>query len=132
MRKNSFLTGLVVLCVLGVVLVVTTGMSVCTLAGCSKIDNSWLDKITFNLEQIHENGLRGPSDGLVAVSYEFCIPANKVYEDEIRRIDPTVQIHHSSSGRIGCGQKQWLCIGSTHRTLACLDYINRIDECFFE
>jgi hypothetical protein len=116
------------------------GLLVCTLAGCTRIDSSWLDKISFDLEMINEDGLRGKPDGLVAVSYEFCIPAEKVHEDEIRSIDPTIQISCESPGRIGCGQNQWLCIGSTHqkdfkvvlRRLACLDYVDKIDECFFE
>lgn len=97
-------------------------------------------KITFNLEQLHENGLYGPSDGLRALHYEFCIPGNPVHEAEVKQIDPTIQIFKTSPGRVGCAKEEYLCLGSTHQPnfktvlfkLAKLPYITRIDQAFFE
>jgi hypothetical protein len=34
-------------------------------------------KITFDLEQLNENGLYGPPGGLRALHYEFCIPGSR-------------------------------------------------------
>ena len=98
------------------------------------------DKIAFDVGQFDENGLHGPPDGLRALAYEFCIPDTEVCRNEVRAIDPTVQFYPSSPGRIGCGEGQCLCIGSTHqpgfrqvlRDLAALPYVERIQECFFE
>lgn len=97
-------------------------------------------KIKFDLEVIHPDGLRGRPDGLVSVSYEFCIPKEEAFREEVRRIDPSVQIHEGSRGRIGCRKDQALCIGSTHQPnwrqilgqLAERPYIEEIRECFFE
>ncbi|PKL43474.1 MAG: hypothetical protein CVV41_10470 [Candidatus Riflebacteria bacterium HGW-Riflebacteria-1] len=101
--------------------------------------NSWR-KIEFAVSLLDEDGLRGPSDGKVAVSYEFCIPDNDVCRAEIKAIDKTVQFMPGSRGRIGAGKGECLCIGSTHqddfhnvlRALAEKSYIARIIECHFE
>lgn len=108
------------------------------MAGCASPDAG--RKITFDVSSLNGDGLRGPPDGLVAVSYEFCIPDTEAHRSEIRAIDPTVEFQGGSPGRIGCGPGQCLCIGMTHqpgfrrilRTLAQKSYIQRIDECFFE
>jgi hypothetical protein len=97
-------------------------------------------KITFNLEQLNENGLYGTPDGLRALHYEFCIPGDPVNGDQVRQVDPTIQIFHTSPGRIGCAEGEYLCIGSTHQPnfktvlfkLANLAYVKRIDQAFFE
>ena len=97
-------------------------------------------KITFDLKQIDDEGLTGPPDGRVAISYEYCIPATQAAQDEVRRIDPTVAFQPGARGRIGCARDQVLCIGSTHQPgwrtilqqLASLDYIARIDRSFGE
>ena len=97
-------------------------------------------KIRFDLSQLDERGLRGPPDGKVAVSYEFCIPNTPRHRTEVAAIDPSVQFMPGSRGRIGCGPDECLCIGSTHQKnfrqvllrLAELSYVKRIDECFFE
>lgn len=97
-------------------------------------------KIKFDLAEIRDDGLRGPPDGLTSVSYEFCVPANEKIYAEIRKIDRTVQIHPGSRGRIGCLKTEALCIGATHQkdwrkaleTLAALNYVKEIRECFFE
>jgi len=99
-----------------------------------------LAKITFDVERLNDHGLAGPPDGLRALSYEFCIPDRPECRDEVRAIDPTVEFMPGSRGRIGCTTGQCLCIGSTHqkdfrrvlRRLTELDYVKRIDECFFE
>jgi hypothetical protein len=97
-------------------------------------------KIEFDLRNLDKDGLRGPSDGKVAVSYEFCIPDNDACRAEVKAIDQTVQFMPGSRGRIGAGKDECLCIGSTHqenfkevlRALSEKSYIARIIECHFE
>ena len=97
-------------------------------------------KIRFRLNDIRPDGLRGPPDGLTAVAYEFCVPADGRVYQEVRRIDPGVQFQPGSRGRIGCAKNQTLCIGETHQPrwrdvlqkLAALAYIAEIRECHFE
>ena len=97
-------------------------------------------KITFNLEQLNEDGLYGPPDGLRALHYEFCIPGDPVTAAQVRQIDPTIEISPTSRGRIGCTEGEYLCLGNTHQPnfkavllkLAKLPYIKRIDQAFFE
>lgn len=92
-----------------------------------------------NLNQLDENGLRGPSNGKVSVAYEFCIPNRERCKAEVKAIDRTVQFMPGSPGRIGAGRNECLCIGATNkdyrdvlRRLAELPYVNRIFECHFE
>jgi hypothetical protein len=97
-------------------------------------------KIKFRLDDIRPDGLRGLPDGLVSVAYEFCVPATARTYEEVKQIDPSVQIHLGSHGRIVCVKTQTLCIGSTHqprwrevlKRLCSLSYITEIRECFFE
>ncbi len=98
-------------------------------------------KIKFRLDNIRADGLRGPADGLVAVSYEFCVPADAVVYAEVKRLDPSVQITPGARGRVGCqAAGQALCVGNTHQAnwrgvlekLAALGYVKEIRECFFE
>ena len=99
-----------------------------------------MTKIKFQLDNIHANGLRGPTNGLVAVSYEFCVPADKRAYQEVLNIDPSLKISPSSRGRIGCATNQALCIGVTHQPrwrevlqqLSTVKYITEIRESFFE
>ena len=97
-------------------------------------------KVEFDLAQLDADGLRGPADGKVAVSYEFCIPNTDECKAQVRAIDHTVQFMPGSRGRIGAGKQECLCIGSTHQrnfrqvlqVLASLAYVKRIIECHFE
>ena len=106
----------------------------------STLNKNPLMKITFDINKINNEGLCGPKDSLVSVDYEFCIPGNTSYVEEIIKIDPTVVVHKDSSGRIGCSQEEYLCIGNTLQKdfkdvlskLASLTYIRRIDRCFWE
>jgi hypothetical protein len=106
----------------------------------STLNKNPLKKITFDINKINNEGLCGPKDSLVSVDYEFCIPGSTSYVEEIIEIDPTVIIHKDSSGRIGCSQEEYLCIGNTLQKdfkdvlskLASLTYIRRIDRCFWE
>ena len=74
------------------------------------------------------------------MAYEFCIPNTTQCKDEVKAIDPSLQLMSGSPGRIGCSKNEYLCIGSTHQPefkrvlqqLAELTYIQQIDECFFE
>ncbi len=70
-------------------------------------------KIKFNLDDINADGLRGPADGLVAVSYEFCVPRNDRVYRQLERIDASIQINPGASGRIGCTKDEALGIGNT-------------------
>jgi hypothetical protein len=60
------------------------------------------EKIHLDMSGLNEDGLYGPPNGLQALSYEFCIPANQGLVDDVRAIDPTIQVYPSSRGRIGC------------------------------
>lgn len=97
-------------------------------------------KIRFDISTLDEDGLYGPPGGKRAWSYEFCIPDTAEYKIEVEGIDPSVAFFSESPGRIGCGEKELLCTGSTHqkhfdrvlRRLAELPYVQRIDQSFFE
>ena len=103
-------------------------------------DRTHRRKVEFDLAQLDAEGLRGPADGKVAVSYEFCIPNTDECKARVKAIDPTVQFMPGSRGRIGAGKQECLCIGSTHQknfrqvlqALANLPYVARIIECHFE
>jgi hypothetical protein len=98
------------------------------------------EKIRLDLSGLNADGLYGPPNGLRALSYEFCIPARQDLADEVRAIDPTVQISASSRGRIGCSTGQYLGVGSTHQPgfrmvldrLARLAYVTHIDQSYAE
>jgi hypothetical protein len=97
-------------------------------------------KLDFKLEDLDENGLIGPPDGKVAVSYELCVPRDQKRVDEVRSIDPSIAIHADSRGRIGCSSVEVLCVGSTRQTgyrevlekLCGLEYVRRIQRTWFE
>lgn len=98
------------------------------------------EKIKFRINNIRPDGLRGAPDGLVSVSYEFCIPADEQAYQEVLRIDPGIQINAASPGRIACADNQALAIGETNQPhwrdvlqkLSLLPYIAEIRESFFE
>ena len=106
----------------------------------SAMEPEIMQKIRFDLEALNEDGLYGPPDGLRAMDYEFCIPAEQKYFDEVQRIDTTVTVQAQSPGRIGCSADQVLCIGNTHQEnfrevlykLASLPYVQRIEPSYFE
>lgn len=97
-------------------------------------------KVDFELDELDENGLVGPPDGKVAVSYELCVPKDQKLVDEVRSIDPSIAIHADSRGRIGCSPAEVLCLGSTHQRgfrevlekLCGLPYVRRIERTWFE
>jgi hypothetical protein len=99
-----------------------------------------MDKIAFDLNLLNEAGLYGPPDGLRAMSYEFCIPAQDSCETQVRAIDPSIVVHRGGRGRIGCSDEQFLCVGSTGQPdyrrvvieLAKLSYVDRIEPAYFE
>lgn len=94
-------------------------------------------KIAFDYSTIDTHGLR---NGEVAVDYEFCIPANEAIVQEVMKIDQGIRVMKGSVGRIGCSKSQWLCINTTHsedwekklHTIAYLDYVEKIQETFYE
>lgn len=102
----------------------------------AKIERS--DKINFDIQRLDENGLIGPEDGKTTLAYEFCIPQDAAHVAQIRMIDPNLKISRSQ-GRIGCTKHEYLVIGETDKNyipvlnkLIRLDYINQIDQTFFE
>ena len=119
-------------------------MTAFSFAGCRPAkpaeDPSVWQKVHIHFKNIDENGLSGPSDGKVAVNYEFCLPQVEKYWKAVRRIDPSAQKQPAGKGRIGCTSQQWLIIGSTHQPryqrvlyeLASLPYVTRIEETFWE
>lgn len=117
-------------------------LMVAMIAGCASGCNPQplSSRIDVDLANVNSEGLRRPRDGLRAVHYEFCIPADEDHADQVRSIDPTAQFMQGSRGRIGCAGDQILVVGSTHQRsyrqvlerLAALSYVNRITENFFE
>lgn len=97
------------------------------------------EKIHFDLSALDASGLHGPSDGLRALHYEFCIPDRADAVARVKAIDASIAVHRSR-GRIGCSSDELLCIGSTHQpgyrdvllALAGLPYVTRIEQAFFE
>ena len=97
-------------------------------------------KIGFDINSLDKEGLLGEGSSKVALNYEFCIPADNQYINQVRQIDPSLQFHKKSKGRIACSKAEWLCIGDTHQEyakqklqrLAELSFIKRIERTYFE
>jgi hypothetical protein len=111
----------------------------CAIAPRSPAVDPWR-KVDLDLRSIDRDGLHGPADGKVAVSYEFAIPNTEECRAQVRTIDPTVRFMPGSQGRVRAPKSGCLCIGSTQqpnyrdvlRKLAELRYVERIIECHFE
>lgn len=124
----------------GIILIAAVLVNGCFSPQLRPAPSSNESKIQFRLDNIRPDGLRGPPNGLVAVSYEFCVPADDDIYTAVRRIDPSVKIHPRSRGRIGCTDRQALCLGNTHQPnwhgvlnqLAALPYVTKIQESVFE
>jgi hypothetical protein len=104
-------------------------------------DSAVLAKIGFDLEQLDQDGLYGPTDGKRSLDYEFCLPRyDAAVATEVRSIDPSLRLYPASSGRIGCTADQVLAIGNTHQAnargvlleLASRDEIQRIEQTDWE
>jgi len=103
------------------------------------VDNMMESKIKFDLDQLDSDGLTGADDGKRSISYEFCIPDNKLNRDKVKKIDKTIQFT-KAMGRSMCGKNQILCMGHTHQPnavkvlsrLAELNYVEKITETYFE
>jgi hypothetical protein len=129
--KNLILILTVGVCILGPVRVG---------AGEGKFIIDQKNKISFNLSELNDQGLYGPAGGLRALNYEFCIPADPLAAAQVKAIDPNVEIHHGSQGRIKCSREEYLCIGSSRQpefrkvllNLARLPFVKQINQCFFE
>lgn len=100
----------------------------------------WRAKVEFDLDALNENGLRGPPDGLRAVSYEFCVPDDEATIAEVRAIDGSFEFQRGSPGRVDCREGRVLVIGETSRAgwrqvlerVASRDDVARIAEYFGE
>lgn len=113
---------------------------VCLLAALVLGCDRHLAKIQLDLDSIGPDGLRGAAGGRVSVAYELCVPATQPVYAEVRRIDPALEIHAGSTGRIGCSSSQALVLGTTNgndwrnklEQLAALPYVAEIREAHFE
>jgi hypothetical protein len=90
-----------------------------------------IKKIAFDISQIDKKGLIGPEDGKRLVAYEFCIPYDKQKHREVESIDKSIKFFHGSTGRAGCSNNEYLCIGEGASPailiqLAKLNYIRNI------
>ncbi|HJW28885.1 MAG TPA: hypothetical protein VJ508_06495 [Saprospiraceae bacterium] len=96
-----------------------------------------LRKIELDTTHIDAHGL---NYGEAPVDYEFCIPALATSEKRILSIEPKTRILKLSKGRVGCSDRQWLCIVTTHDdqwrkklySIASLSYVNRIIATYYE
>jgi len=96
-------------------------------------------KVKIDFSRLDAAGLSGPDGGKTAANYEFCIPRNTEKWKIVQKIDSTIQ-KNDGRGRIGCADTQWLVIGSTNQKnyrrvlyqLASLEFVNRIEETFWE
>ena len=59
--------------------------SACSKKRAFNVDNIMESKIKFDLTQLDKDGLSGPDDGKRSISYEFCIPDNKINRDKVNR-----------------------------------------------
>ncbi len=97
-------------------------------------------KVTFDVSALGPAGLSGKADAAVAVSYEFCIPAQPQAIVEVQRIDRSARCTIGPRGRVGCTAAEALCLGSTGQAgwlgvldaVAALPYVKRIDRSFGE
>ena len=104
-----------------------------------KEDPAVWKKVRIDFKRFDKDGLAGPADGKIAANYEFCIPASKEAMARVKKIDPTAQ-RSLGKGRIGCTDREWLMVGSTHQPnfqrvlfeLASLPFVDEIQETFYE
>ena len=96
------------------------------------------DKLTFDINEIDEHGLIGAEEGKTLLAFEFCIPQDANLVNEVRTIDPELNISRNP-GRIGCSTSEYLVMGETTnqylkvlKSLVRLDYIKQIDRTWFE
>jgi len=121
------------------ILVFSMLFSACSKKRAFNVDNIMESKIKFDLTQLDKDGLSGPDDGKRSISYEFCIPDNKINRDKVKKIDISIQFT-KAMGRSMCGKNQILCMGNTHQPnsvkvlerLSKLTYIEKITETYFE
>ena len=88
-------------------------------------------KINFDLAEIDEEGLMGPPDGRVAISYIFYIPLEDSKRKEVAAIDPSVRFFKREK------ENNYQCIGGggnpgTIVKLARLPYIKKINRFYGE
>jgi hypothetical protein len=110
----------------------------CTAQRPPENPDAW-KKIKLDFKEINAEGLSGPPKGKVAVNYEFCIPAEEKYWRQVRKTDSSAR-KNTGKGRVGCTEKQWLVIGSTHQKnyqrilfqLASLPYVEQIQQTYWE
>lgn len=116
-----------------------TALFACAPLRSSSSAPEFLAKIELDLSALDANGLTGPPGGKASMAYEFTIPDTAACREEVRAIDPSIQLS-KARGRIGAMENQCLCIGETHQPnhigilhrLAALPYVERIVPCYFE
>lgn len=73
-------------------------------------------------------------------NYEFCIPYDDKYLNEIKKIDETIKCFSGSTGRIGCKNNEYLCLGNNSKKdiksnlckLSSLEYVDYLTETISE
>ncbi|MBI9069460.1 MAG: hypothetical protein JEZ09_19340 [Salinivirgaceae bacterium] len=98
-----------------------------------------MEKINFDLSQLDENGLLGPTDGKVSIAYEFCIPESEIYINQVFAIDSSFG-KYKSIGLSACKNDQLLIIGNTHnknfKSILCelskLEFVKEINQSYKE
>jgi hypothetical protein len=119
----------------------------CVLNSCTNqnqqsqtVDSTTLEKIKFNVDELNENELCGPPDGLRSLDCKFCIPFDEKYINEISSIDSSIKFHKGTCNSYDCEKGEYLCIGNTHQKdfkivlikLASLDFVTKIEQMFWE
>ena len=112
-------------------------MGICDLALSSdqvKPPGCQPDKITFSLDAIDKDGKLNE----VNIDYECCVPDKRESLAAVAAVDPGIKCSQGPSGRIGCQESEYLCLGTAREgirvlcELSGLDFVKRIDQCFWE
>lgn len=124
-----------------IILIISTTLAL-LLVSCSVFKSAEVKaaekKMNFEFSQLDKNGLKKGKG--TSLAFEFCVPNEEAKINQIKAIDETIKIYHSSKGRIGCEKNEVLCIGETAEKdykkilieLTKLPYVKSINESFFE
>ena len=84
-------------------------------SSCQEVNqNSYMDKIKFDMDTIDEHGLEIGSENKSSVFYQFCIPYSDSLALVVFKIEPALDVYRDVAGEIACTENQMLCMGHTH------------------
>lgn len=100
-------------------------------ASTDQYDNCKMEKVKFLFPQ--------STEAKFDIDFEFCIPKDEKYYQEILAIDPGLK-KAESKGRSKCSDNQYLIMGNTHNKdymdilckIANLEYVKEINQTFWE